>query len=397
DLTDRGTVDKALLGHLCRCTGWLPIREAAALVAQGATQPDDRDVAAASRRAELEGGAPQRVGPSVAIGRSGFADDLASRDSLVALPSGDSWIVAESISEARAAMGKVQGRRSSVVPTPPIELPAGPWAAALQTCWTEPAYLEPDAVYCEPGGVPVGPLTNGGAFGAKVDDHLRAVAAELATQHGRPVRVLYDREDVVRRGAKRPPLALGLRPDMSGVLRVAATPGVEGLVAAIAPGVVVEPVEVSGPPTSTQIRGAIRAELEMAMAAIRDDHEVTVTLDSGAWCRAAVDSDGVHLVVSAGAPLDPVVLRSYTIGAAHQALGFVGSEALAVDSQGEVQDLTIRSFGVLRAVDTPPIHVDIVNSDAAPVAVGEAVFCAVASAAWAQAGRPQAIPVSAAT
>ena len=31
------------------------------------------------------------------------------------------------------------------------------------------------------------------------------------------------------------------------------------------------------------------------------------------------------------------------------------------------------------------------------VAVGEAVFCAVASAAWAQAGRPQAIPVSAAT
>lgn len=102
-------------------------------------------------------------------------------------------------------------------------------------------------------------------------------------------------------------------------------------------------------------------------------------------------------MVSAGAPLDPVVLRSYTIGAAHQALGFVGSEALAVDSQGEVQDLTIRSFGVLRAVDTPPIHVDIVNSDAAPVAVGEAVFCAVASAAWAQAGRPQAIPVSAAT
>jgi len=69
DLTDRAAVDRALAAHLCRCTGWATIREAAALV--GSTQPAgsaERDLAAASRRAELEGGTPQHVGPDVALG-----------------------------------------------------------------------------------------------------------------------------------------------------------------------------------------------------------------------------------------------------------------------------------------------------------------------------------------
>ena len=41
------------------------------------------------------------------------------------------------------------------------------------------------------------------------------------------------------------------------------------------------------------------------------------------------------------------------------AMGWVTSERLAVDDDGEVQDLTIRSFGVLRATETPPIDVEI--------------------------------------
>ena len=63
--------------------------------------------------------------------------------------------------------------------------------------------------------------------------------------------------------------------------------------------------------------------------------------------------------VAAGDPLDEIVLRSYCIGAAHMALGWVTSEGIAVDEEGEPLDLTIRSFGVLRAVDTPPITVEI--------------------------------------
>ncbi len=47
------------------------------------------------------------------------------------------------------------------------------------------------------------------------------------------------------------------------------------------------------------------------------------------------------------------MLRSYCIGAAHMALGWVRSEGLAVDADGVPLDLTIRSFGILRAVDMP--------------------------------------------
>ena len=56
--------------------------------------------------------------------------------------------------------------------------------------------------------------------------------------------------------------------------------------------------------------------------------------------------------VDAGDPLDDVVLRSYAIGATHMALGWVLTEGLAVDPEtGEVLDLTIRSFGIIRAKD----------------------------------------------
>ena len=68
------------------------------------------------------------------------------------------------------------------------------------------------------------------------------------------------------------------------------------------------------------------------------------------------------------------------------------SEALAVDDAGTVQDLTIRSFGILRAVDTPPIEVEIDTSATetarAPVAVSEAVLAAVAVAVWRAQGHP---------
>ena len=47
------------------------------------------------------------------------------------------------------------------------------------------------------------------------------------------------------------------------------------------------------------------------------------------------------------------------------ALGWVRSEGLAVADDGTPLDLTIRSFGVLRAVDTPPIHIEIEPADGA--------------------------------
>ncbi len=147
-------VDRALAAHLCRCTGWQPIRDA---VLHGPIGPDEpiaqRSTEAAARRAALEGGVPQRVGPDVAAGAGGFADDTAPADALVAVlgATGD-WVVAETLTEARRRAGKVQGRRSTAAVTWPLEVPDGDWARTLRTTWVEPGYLEPDASWCRPGG-----------------------------------------------------------------------------------------------------------------------------------------------------------------------------------------------------------------------------------------------------
>ena len=380
-----GDPTRALLAHLCRCTGWRPILDAHDLATSGAAIAP-RDAVAASRRATLEGGVPQAVGPAVALGHGGFAADTAPAGCLVAVPDGaGGWAVGETAFEARAAAGKVQGRRTTVDPRPPLELPPGEWAVALRTSWVEPAYLETDASWCEPGGEPSSPLANGGAFGAKLTSPAPAAARALADEHGRPVLVLLSREDCVRMGPKRPPVAAGVDADGRGVLRVVRTPGIEFTGTGL--DLRVEEVDVPGPPTSAAIRAAGWAEAAVLAAGLRREREVTVARSS-ATATALVDDDGVHIRVRCGAPLDEVVLRSYCTGAAHQALGWVTSEGLAVDGDGGVQDLTIRSFGILRAVDMPPVRVEVEPDDGEPVNGSDAVFAAVAGAAWVAQGCP---------
>ena len=104
-------------------------------------------------------------------------------------------------------------------------MPSGDWVVTLQTSWVEPAYLETDAAWCEPGGTPASPLANGGAFGGKETSPAPAAARRLADELGRAVLVLLSREDVVRMGPKRPPLAAGIRADGSGLVHVVRTPG----------------------------------------------------------------------------------------------------------------------------------------------------------------------------
>jgi CO/xanthine dehydrogenase Mo-binding subunit len=86
--------------------------------------------------------------------------------------------------------------------------------------------------------------------------------------------------------------------------------------------------------------------------------------------------------VWAGEVLDEVVLRSYCLGAVHQALGWVRSEGIAVDEAGEVQDFTVRSYGVLPARDTPWVDVTVHREDGWPVNGSDAVLAATAAAAW---------------
>jgi len=390
------SVEQALVAHLCRCTGWRAIVACAAGAGAGAPSPAaparDRDLAAAARRAALEGGPPQSVGAMVALGAAGFADDTAPGDALVAVPDGrGGYAVGETLTEARARAAKVQGRRSGGSLVHPVELPPGPWHRVLRTTWVEPAYLEPDASWCVPGGEPASPLANGGAFGGKVASPAPAAARRLADEHGRPVRVLYSREDVVRLGPKRPPVAGGVRADGTGVLRVAHTPGVAAAVAAATPGMRVEEVDVAGPPTSAALRAAGWAESAVLVAAARG--EAVVAAPGGGRADADIATDGsVRVSVWCGDPLDEAVLRSYCTGAAHMALGWVRREGLAVDRAGVPLDLTVRSFGILRAKDTPEVDVQIKADGGPPLAVSDAVFAAVAAAAWRSDGYPAEWP-----
>jgi len=417
-LDDHAAVEQALLAHLCRCTGWRTILDAwAAHGAAAASPARPRDLDAASRRAAIEGRTPQRVDPDVALGRGGFADDTVPPGALVAVPDGaGGWSVGESLAEARASVDKVQGRRTTAELRHPLELPAGDWDVILRTTWVEPAYLELDASWCVPGGEPASPLANGGAFGGKVASAVTGAARELADRHGRPVRVLLAREDAVRLGAKRPPIAAGVSTDGSGVVRLARTPGISAAIASVAPNLAVEEFDLPGPPTSLAPRAAGWAEALVLLAATgaRADAdgpapgvldtatdtganwaEVTIRSPDGAVARAGVSLGSeprIHVTVSCGDPLDEVALRSYIVGAAHMALGWVCNEGLAVDEAGQVHDLTIRSFGVLRAVDTPPIDVTIEPSDGPPVNGSDAVFAAVAAATWLAQGSPPTWP-----
>lgn len=441
-------IRRMLSAHLCRCTGWQSVVEAgmaAASTALGNTSGPDpsdmsslpagagrlpayqpelealqaRDLTAASARAEIEGGIAQSVGIEVALGRGGFASDSAPSGVMVALPPRSSelddpglWTLGDTPEQARRLAGKVQGRRSTAALRHPLEVPPGSWAITLATTFVEPAYLEPDASWCLPAGEPASPLANGGAFGGKTASPAPAAARLLADLRGAPVRVAFDREDVVRLGPKRPPMAAGLNLDGSGVVRVAITPGSSSLgpwieaFSSVLPRATIEEVAVPGPPVSAAIRAAGWAEAAVLDAVLRHlaragGHEGSSESETvaevygraGGSARASLRPDGSVLVeVEAGELLDSVVLRSYCLGAAHQALGWVRSEGVAVSTDGSVLDLTIRSFGILPAARTPPIEVRMSPGSGPAVNGSDTVFAAVAAAAWIAAGLPPAWP-----
>lgn len=392
---DVGAVEQALLAHLCRCTGWQTIVEAWAH--DGVPNPQ-RDLAAAGRRASIEGRADQTVAPAVALGAGGFAADTAPPDALVAVPDGvGGWALGENLHAARSAAGKVQGRRTTAEHRWPIDVPddeGRPWVATLQTTWVEPASLETDASWCVPGGTPSSPLANGGAFGAKTDTTIGQVARDLADRHGRPVLALLSREDTVHLGAKRPPVAAGIRSDGTGIMVVADAPGIREAIESVAPGLEIRFVDPAGPRRSGAIRAAGWAEA-LVLRSVVGDRGAPLVAPNGAEAHAQWVDGAIRVRVRCGEILDAVVLRSYCIGAAHMAYSWVTSEALTVDDEGQVHDLTIRSFGITRAIDMPRVEVELVDDDRPPINGSDAVFAAVAAAVWARSGHVPRWPVGA--
>ncbi len=270
---------------------------------------------AASRRAVLEAGGPQHVDLAVPLGGAAFADDTAPRDALVAVPlppgsdvdaveaAGVRWVVAESLLEARARAAKVQGRRTTVTTRPPLlehMPPCPPTGVQLATQWVEPAYLEPDASWCAPGGDPASPLANAGAFGGKVHSLAPHAARELADHFGQTVRVVFAREDVVRLGPKRPPIAamavahhddevdiIGVVARGAGVPRLWPTP--EGITVRAQ----WTEIDVPGPLVSADLRAVGLAEQAVLVAGALG-RDIDVVTPSGARATRALRSSAAR-------------------------------------------------------------------------------------------------------
>ncbi len=365
----------------------------------------------AAWRAQVEGPAFQTSGPDVVLGGGGFADDDAPADALVQL--GVAAPLTAGLRAARAASGRVQGRNSTVPLSHPVEVPAGEWSLTLQTTWVEPAYVEPDASWCRPGAEPASPLANGGAFGGKRHSPVPALARSLADESGRARRSGCSGDARTSSGAgpsarrSRLPCAVTAR----GVVRLGHTPGSVDLGPVVArlsravsgrrgrggrgggPAGRPRPARCglgrgAGGPTGLCCAGAGALGEGRAEVAVPDAGRAAVAFEQAAdGERGTVEVD-----VWAGEVLCPVTLRSYALGAVHQALGLVWSEGIAVDETGEPVDLTIRSFGILAARDMPDVEVRLHDEGGWPVNGSDAVFAATLAAAWIAEGRPPSWP-----
>ncbi len=412
-LAEPVSVHRALKSHLCRCTGWTPILDAVRDIAND-TEIDLSVLTSlrAQKRARLEGRSSQVLGAEVALGGGGFASDTAPPDARYAVPPEDSdhrdsdqWNLVEDLTAWRAAVGSAPGRRSSLGLTWPIA-PAGGSGQTLrqlQTTWVEPAYLEPDCSWCAPDGEPASTHANGGALGGKESSALPDVVAQLASDHQVTVRAQLTREQVVRWGPKRPPMAIVATKENADqphgieiAITVAETDGIADAIRAVPlpEGVrcVITEIAVHGPPTSAEIRAAGWAELAVVLSSLRPDDGLIGDLvfsPEGARASARFDAEGeLWLTLDCGADPDDAgemtVLRSYCIGAVHMALGWVHSEGIAVDEQGEPRDLTLRSVGIPGSTEMPVVHLEVLppDPDALPVNGSDAVFAAVAAALW---------------
>ncbi|MBO59066.1 MAG: hypothetical protein CL440_02505 [Acidimicrobiaceae bacterium] len=388
--TEIEKVKRSLHAHLCRCTGWQTILEAWDDFGNSEVAIENDK---ASERASIEGRTPQKIGFDTALGKGGFSADIAPSNCLIAVPDQlGGWSLGESLTEARNASKKIQGRRTTVKAVPPIELPTGDWDAVLRTNWVEPGYLETDSSWCEPGGEPSTPLANGGAFGSKFESVAPSAARQLADKYKRPVLVLLSREDSVHLGHKRPPIAGGVNKNGEGIIRVARTPGIADAINSVAPKIEVQEIDLPGPITSSKVRAAGWAEAKILLCGAFGEVGTIISPD-GSEASAEIDGKSINISVRCGEVLNETVLRSYCIGAAHMAWSWVTSESLAVDVNGLIQDLTVRSFGIVRAGEMPEVNVEIQPDSSKAVNGSDAVFVAVAAATWIHKGTLPEWPV----
>ena len=300
--------------------------------------------------------------------------------------------------------------------TPPLACPTATGRRPCARRGSSPPTSRPTRRGARPAASRRRPLANGGAFGGKVASPVAGGRPRaLADEHGRPVRVLLSREDAVRLGPKRPPIAAGMRRR-----RVRRACGWRARRASPTPSPPWPRASRSrrstspGPPTSVDVRAAGWAEALALLAAAG----ATTAGTDGAGVLDAAMVDGrapgsrcgrrtarwrpppcarrttvrVSVRWRAATRSTRSSLRSYCIGAAHMALGWVTSEGLAVDDgrRGARPDdpLLRRRPGGRHARRSRSTVVSRRRRPASlPVNGSDAVFAAVAAAVWLAQGR----------
>ena len=262
--------ERAILAHLCRCTGWQTIVDGDVV----GTRPPHRR--AADPRTTLPARASSKAAPRSASVRrgarqGGFADDRAPRRrARRPAPADGEWVVGGDAGRGPdrwPARCRAGARRRPL--TWPLDVPPGDWARTLRTTWVEPAYLETGRLVVRARGRAGDPARQRRRI-RRQGHHRGRRRRPPAGRPARPaVRVLSSREDVVRLGPKRPPIAAGVRADGSGVVRVARTPGIADAIRSAAPALEVVEVDVAGPATSAALRGAGWAEAAVLLASLR--------------------------------------------------------------------------------------------------------------------------------
>ena len=160
----RRDVEAALRAHLCRCTGWQSIVEAACDVLGAGDPPPGGDGCRRRSRRRPRPALGVLAGPDRGPGlpvlgaRRRPRRRRLRRRHRAARRAGPARRRRRPrpvrARRRRAGRGRIQGRNSTVPLSHPVELPAGAWALTLQTTWVEPAYVEPDASWCRPGRAP---------------------------------------------------------------------------------------------------------------------------------------------------------------------------------------------------------------------------------------------------
>ena len=275
----------------------------------------------------------------------------------------------------------MQGRSSPAGLVHPIEVPPGDWALTLAHDLGRTGLPRAGRVVVRSRAERRHrPARTAGPSAGKRHSPVEADASRLATERGEAVRVLWSREDVVRLGPKRPPVAGGVGLDGSGVLRVGAPagrrlrPGRVGSARRTGravrtghrPRAGASAPDHRSPSTSAPRSGrrpprcrSRRGSVARPAAQRLSDVPVEVTGPTGgravATCRAGrLDRDrgGRGPGRSTRSCCAPTVSAPRT-----RLSGWVRSEGIAVDESGVVHDLTIRSFGILQARAMPRIDV----------------------------------------